>query len=457
MQEFIVRVIDYFLPDHLLGENDLEKKWLGRSFNGIILFIILLLVFTEFLQILGLFESKFYILTSISISFIILFFFKKTKSLFISVNLFCLAFFALAAVDIINNGLIYSEPLFFLIFIPIAAFVFYNIKVGIFWIALIMLFLVFIFMESTNATNFLPASSRYDDPKYSLYLHVIFFFEILGLLYVVSKSKSIVIEKLDSKQKILDTKTSQLEDQTTELLKKTGELEQLKTELIFRNDNLSKYAAITAHDLKQPIRTMTSFASLLKNELQANDSEKVNEYLDFIITGGKQMQIQVEKVLDIANLSDSIEFDLLDTYDILKNTIGMLDNQIKKSKAEIKILQIPDKIVANEVSIKKVFQNLLSNGIKFNDKEKVCIEISGKETPSEWQFTIKDNGNGIEKLKQDDIFEYGIRNSSSSEGSGIGLNICRKLIQLHMGKIWINSTLGNGSEFIFSIKKNLQL
>lgn len=463
MNEVIVKLIDYFLSSKMLNETDLEKKWVVRSFVGIVLFLTFLLVITQLLLALGVFESEFQVKTAITLAIVNLFIFKKSKSLFLSINLFCFQFLILLGIDVINNGLIFSEPLFFLILVPIIAFVFYSFKVGIFWVITIFLFMIFIFMESTGASNILPVSSRYNDPKYSLYLHFAFFIELFGLLYIISKSKSIVIEKLDAKQKKLnlkqkklDLKTYQLEEQTTELIKKTEELEQLKSELIVRNDNLSKYAAITAHDLKQPIRTMVSFASLLKRELQTNDSEKVNEYLEFIISGGKQMQKQVEKVLDIAHLSNQVEFDVLDTNDILNNTIQMLDSQIKNSNAEIKIKQVPDKIVANEVSIIKVFQNLVSNGIKFNNKKIVKIEISGKETPSEWLFSIKDNGNGIDKNKQEEIFEYGAR-ASSLEGSGIGLNICKKLIKLHMGKIWINSTVGNGTEFIFSIKKNLQM
>lgn len=312
-------------------------------------------------------------------------------------------------------------------------------------------------METIGTTSFLPATAPYNDPTFSLIFHIQFIFEILGLLYIISKSKSMVISQLDTNQRILDQKTSQLETQTKELLEKTNELEGLKSKLMVINENLSTYAATTAHDLKQPIRTMVSFAALLKNELKDNSSEKVSEYLDFIVTGGKDMTNQVEKVLDIANLSKEIVFTSIDPKKIIDNTVKMLDSQIKQANAEIEIQEIPNQIIAHEVSIKKVFQNIISNGIKFNNKEKVKIEISGSETPSEWLFSIKDNGIGIKKKNQSEIFNYGVRESSKVEGTGVGLSICDKLINLHKGKIRIKSTIGIGTEFIFSINKNLQI
>lgn len=167
------------------------------------------------------------------------------------------------------------------------------------------------------------------------------------------------------------------------------------------------------------------------------------------------MTNQVDKVLDIANMSKEIVFCPIDTKEVVNNTIQMLDSQIKQANAKVYINELPNQIIANEVSIIKVFQNLISNGIKFNDKDQIKIEISGEETPSEWLFKIKDNGNGIDHSFQDQIFHFGEQVIPGNKGNGIGLNTCSKLVKLHMGKIWMNSTLGKGSEFIFSINKNL--
>jgi|GEM_PF-3544790 len=455
MTNSILKGIDYFIPKQVLEQNIPDKIWLSRCFVGLLLFFTINLSLTLIVEILGFLHSDFYIRTTIGTLLLILVLYRTTNSLFLCVNILCSFVFIVFFFDIINHGLLFSEPVFFLILIPIFAYIFYNFKLGLFWIGILFLFFIFLYFETTGTIDFFAPSTPYNNPNYSFIINLQFMVEMLGLLFIIDKSKAMVIDQLDSQQKKLDLKTTQLEAQTATLIERTGELERLKSELTVRNENLSKYAATTAHDLKQPIRTMVSFADLLKYELGDNKSERVQEYLDFIIEGGKDMKSQVEKVLDIANLSKGIVFSPLDTKQVLNNTINMLDNQIKLSNAEINIKNVPQQIIANEVSIKKVFQNIISNGIKFNDKEKIKIEISGEETASEWLFSIKDNGNGIDKKSYEQIFDYGVRIETKVEGSGLGLDTCKRLVNLHMGKIWINSSVGIGSEFIFSIKKNI--
>lgn len=342
-----------------------------------------------------------------------------------------------------------SRGNYFFVLIPILAFIFCGVRYGLLWTGIISIFSIFLYMESSRITSFFPLTVPYEDPAFGLIISLELIIMILGLTFIISRSKSMAIDQLAINEERLKQKAFELEE-------KTNELELLKSELVVRNENLSKYAEVTAHDLKQPLRTITSFAELLKMKLQDSESKDVLEYLEFIISGGAAMKDQVDKVLDIANLSNEIVFSPLDTKEVIQQTLRMLNSQIKNSNAKVEIKDIPNEIIANEVSIKKVFQNLISNGIKFNNNGNIKIEISGIETPNEWQFLVKDNGFGMKKEVQNKIFNFGERATTDKEGTGIGLNICQKLINLHRGKIWVNSQQEKGSEFFFSINKNLQ-
>lgn len=450
MKETTIKAIDYFIPENYRNSSSPQDLWIYRCFSGIVLFIMFNVIVTYVMVLLGIFKSDFNFVLCIVLMLLCLVSFKLKGSLKLAVNFFCLTTFFIITRDTLKYGLIFSEGNIFLILIPIVSFIFSGTRHGVFWMFVVCFFLIFEYLESVGYFNFFPPSQPYFDPMFSLATTIQIILLVLGLLYIIFHSKSMVISQLEVNEERLREKARQLKE-------KTNELEQLKSQLIIRNDNLSKYAAVTAHDLKQPIRTITSFGMLLQEELNQNDSLVVQEYLNFIISGGEAMKEQVDKVLDIANLSEEIVYTKLDTKEVIEHTLQMLNSQIKTANASIEIQDLPPQIIANEVSIKKVFQNLISNGIKFNNKKDIKIEISGVETPLEWQFVIRDNGKGMEKEIQQKIFNFGERAKSNGiEGNGIGLNICKKLINLHRGKIWVNSSLEKGSEFFFSIRKNLQ-
>jgi len=448
-KSILAKVVDYFIYEEYLNNSKPEELWLYQCFSGMILFIVLIVSVSVPLQLFGIYTSDFKPGITILLSVSLLLIFKHKGYFLFIVNLSCFFIFIILSTEIINNGFLFSEGNIFFVLIPIMSFIFGGIRNGLIWLGVVVAFLVFLYLETIGYCNFFPDSSPYRKHFFSLLLTIELIVLILGLTYIIYNSKSMVINQLAVNEQRIKLKAKELEEKTTEL-------EKLKSELVIRNKNLSKYAAITAHDLKQPLRTITSFAELLKLKLQSNESSEIKEYLSFIISGSSAMKEQVDKILDITNLSKEIVFSSLNTKKVIEHTLKMLNSQIESTKATVEIKEMPTEIIANEVSIQKVFQNLISNGIKFNNKGNVKIEISGIETPNEWQFIVKDNGKGIDKAEQQRIFGYGERINQANEGHGIGLDICKRLIGLHKGKIWVNSTLEKGSEFFFSIQKNLQ-
>lgn len=234
-------------------------------------------------------------------------------------------------------------------------------------------------------------------------------------------------------------------------------LEQALEMLKQKNDELEQFAYVASHDLKEPLRMVTSFMSLLKKKYNDQLDEKAHTYMDFAIDGGNRMQ---QMIVDLLELSRTARKDILkepvDLNEIVKEATRDISKLIEDNHAEI-ILKTPFPILnIYRADISRLFQNLLSNAIKFRKKDlDPVIKMNAVEMKSEWIFSIEDNGIGVVREKFEKIFEVFVRLHSQSayEGTGIGLAICKKVVEYHGGKIWIESVEGKESTFYFTIKK----
>ena len=227
------------------------------------------------------------------------------------------------------------------------------------------------------------------------------------------------------------------------------------------NMELENFAYIASHDLREPVRTMRTFAQFLKKRHSQNLDESAKQYLEFIIDGSNHMNQLIQDLLTYSRVNSqkhTIEEVIL--TDILKEIKENLGDTITTSKVEISTLNLPIRIKVNPTKIKQLFQNLITNAIKFRKANLTPhIEISAQDIGSHWQFAVADNGIGINPDFHDQIFLLFKKLHSKKEyqGTGLGLAICKKVVEHHQGEIWIESNVDEGATFYFTISKEPKL
>lgn len=246
-------------------------------------------------------------------------------------------------------------------------------------------------------------------------------------------------------------------NQLFELNKKNQELEKY----IESNLQLENFAYIASHDLKAPLRTVSSFAYLLKKNSYESLNSKGKKYLDIIITSSGNMQVLIQDLLQYARInSQKVNFKTILLNQFLSRCIQDLNQDIMDNKGKVFYGVMPEKIVADEVKLRQLFQNLIRNALKFKRKGvPPVVKIECEENNKEWTFSITDNGIGIEANQKDRIFGIftKLHSSDEFEGTGLGLTISRKIVEQHMGKIWLDSVPGQGTIFYFTILKDFLL
>ncbi|OHX66402.1 hypothetical protein NH26_08560 [Flammeovirga pacifica] len=241
-----------------------------------------------------------------------------------------------------------------------------------------------------------------------------------------------------------------------------SEIEQLKSEIKdnvqAKNKELEEFVYIASHDLQEPLRTISSFIELLKLEYNDQLDEEALTYLNFIETGAGNMKNIITGLLDFSRIGKDVELEEVDCNSIIHDIITDYHLAIKENDAEITSELLPH-INAYSTAIRLLFQNLINNAIKFkkfNTPPEIHIECITKE--EEYHFMISDNGIGIPKDKLNDIFKFfkRLNNKSQYKGHGIGLAHCKKILDIHDGKIWVTSEVNEGSTFHFTLPKTIK-
>jgi PAS domain S-box-containing protein len=247
-----------------------------------------------------------------------------------------------------------------------------------------------------------------------------------------------------------------IDSQIVDLNSKNLELQKY----IDSNLQLENFAYIASHDLKAPIRSVISFMQLLKKNVESKIGEKDMRFVNIVLEASMNMQILIDDLLDYSRINtQKLVYEPTDVGKMLKDLQRDLSTVIEESNSIIEIQDNLPVIVADYGRIRQVFQNLITNGIKFIKKGAVpVINISMKETKSHYQFTITDNGIGIEEDYLDKIFLMfkKLHSENKYQGTGIGLSICKKAIDQHKGNIWVESELNKGSAFHFTISKDIK-
>ncbi|MEM9484606.1 MAG: PAS domain-containing protein [Cyanobacteria bacterium P01_F01_bin.116] len=239
----------------------------------------------------------------------------------------------------------------------------------------------------------------------------------------------------------------------TNVQERTQELEQRAQELERSNAELEQFAYVASHDLQEPLRTISSYTELLAEEYGDRLDGEAHEYMDFVVDGATRMQQLIKDLLAFSRVGTrGKKFASMSCESVLQKVLGNLKLAINECHAVVTYDELPE-VMADESQIQQLLQNLISNALKFRGKDAPHIHVSATLQGKEWEFCVRDNGIGIDPEYFEQIFEIFQRLHSRRyyEGTGIGLAICRKIVQRHGGHIWIDSAPGQGASFYFTM------
>jgi signal transduction histidine kinase len=227
---------------------------------------------------------------------------------------------------------------------------------------------------------------------------------------------------------------------------------QMTEQLTFSNKELEQFAYIASHDLQEPLRTISNYTGLIRERYKGKLDENADKYLDSVYRATRRMQQLIRDVLDYSTLGHGKKITHIDCNKILADVLSDMELLIRETGSEIIADKLP--VINGYEELRSVFQNLISNAIKFKKTDvPMVIQIGAVRLNHEWIFSLKDNGIGIDKTYFERIFTIfqKLHSRSQYSGTGIGLAHCKKIIELHGGKIWVESEPGNGSTFYFTI------
>lgn len=281
--------------------------------------------------------------------------------------------------------------------------------------------------------------------------------KIIGSIAIVQdvaelkKSEKYMQELLEKEHRLRE----KLQISNLELNRTKNILEETVRKLENSNADLEQFAYVASHDLQEPLRMVSSFTQLLEKRYKGQLDEDADEYIDFIIDGAQRMKDLIDDLLAFSRLNTKAEeFKETNLETVLNDVLTMLNSFIEKNDVLITHNTLPT-VMADPTQISQLFQNLLSNAIKFRGNRSPKIHLDTEELEDDWKISISDNGIGISPLNQKRIFNVFTRlhTRQEYEGTGIGLSICKKIVQRHGGRIWVESEKGKGSTFYFTIPK----
>ena len=222
------------------------------------------------------------------------------------------------------------------------------------------------------------------------------------------------------------------------------------------NAELEKFAYIASHDLQEPLNTIHSYGQLLHRRYQGKLDAKADRFLHHIVSSSRHMQSMIKDLLVYSRMGNGQDnFKVVDCQQIIRQAIANLQQKIEETQAIISYSFLPE-IMADPVQLEQLWQNLISNALKYRSANKPEIYIRAVNQGDSWCFSIQDNGIGIKPEYSQRIFQIFQRLHTQEEypGTGIGLAVCQKIVEHHGGKIWVESAEGRGSIFYFTLREN---
>ena len=273
--------------------------------------------------------------------------------------------------------------------------------------------------------------------------------EVLELLDTVSHTYDFYERERQLIERSMDLSSN-------ELIEANSKLEQQAHKLQRSNEELREFAFAVSHDLREPLRTIASYIQLVEMRLKDHVNSETKEFMDFAVSGVKRMQNMLEGMLKYAQVEEGQkDFARQDLNIILDLVIENLQENVKSSKAEIKVVNILPVVKGNRLQLVQLFQQLVSNSLKFKNANTPLVEINVETRQNDFLFSVFDNGIGVQdsdKRKLFSLFKRG--HSGQYEGIGMGLPICKKIVENHNGAIWMDDETPQGTRIFFTLPKN---
>ena len=241
------------------------------------------------------------------------------------------------------------------------------------------------------------------------------------------------------------------------LLELNKQLKQRADELAASNVELERFAYVASHDMQEPLRMITSFLQLFRKKYQEKIDDTAEQYLHFVMDGADRMKRLITDLLEYSRIgSNKGVAESIDINQLMKEVQEVFVNRIAECEATIICKDLPV-IMGNKTQLFQLFQNLVGNALKYIGKEKPIVIVSGQEEDHHFLFSVQDNGIGIKPMFFDKIFVLfqRLHHKHQYSGTGIGLSVCKKIVEKHGGKIWVTSEPDKGSTFYFTISKHL--
>ncbi len=226
------------------------------------------------------------------------------------------------------------------------------------------------------------------------------------------------------------------------------------SDLARSNRNLSDFASAVSHDLQEPLRKIVAFDSMLARMFPQSENPKANELVSYLGDSAERMQQLITDLLAFSEVGAGISVSQVNLDEALNHALDALAVPISETRAVVTRDPLPT-VNGDSVQLQQLMQNLIGNALKYRDGHTPQIQVHAQDTASDWIVSVTDNGIGIEAKDQQRVFEIFQRLHPRHEypGTGIGLALCQKIVELHGGKIWVESTFGQGSTFSFSLPK----
>jgi signal transduction histidine kinase len=224
-------------------------------------------------------------------------------------------------------------------------------------------------------------------------------------------------------------------------------------ELARSNTELEEFAYVASHDLQEPLRMIANYTQLLAERYRGQLDEQADKYIGYSVDGATRMQALIQDLLKVSRVgTQQIELGATECRVVVQQAVQNLKTALQECGGVVKCNGLPE-VMADALQLTQVFQNLIANAIKFHGGETPVIQIDSEKRGCEWVFTVSDNGIGIAAENWQDIFVIFRRLHTRTEyaGNGIGLSICKKIIERHGGKIWIEAQAAPGCRFKFTL------
>ncbi|MCH8814996.1 MAG: GHKL domain-containing protein [Chloroflexi bacterium] len=305
---------------------------------------------------------------------------------------------------------------------------------------------------------FMPLSGRIFDYEFDaahLLKKVSYVFVLIGLLV----SMYHIFGQAERDKRSLAKANTVLEGEIGDRKRAEADLAVRAEELARSNKELEDFTYVASHDLKEPVRGIEAFSTFLKDRHGDKLDDEANRYIDVVRRNAVRMKQLIEDLLSLSRI-DRLEqnFERVEAGSLIAEVCEYLDFALDEKSVDLRIQPELPSIICDQVRLKEVFHNLLSNAVKFSDKAEPVVEISCASSNGDHVFSVQDNGIGIAEEHRDTIFKIfqRLNRREDYEGTGAGLTICKKIVEAHGGKIWVDSELGQGSTFSFTIPSTLQ-